>query len=419
MRIGMDTKYLKTVLAYFLSAVCAVVLIFYLCYHLFNGFTPDMQIEPALEASERDRLTLDAYILRDETIVRADYGGTVDYAVSDGERVGVGALLATVYAASDDGDVRRRVLAIDDELEVLEASNIDDGVVVSGTASTDEKINSLLHTIRGHLISGRYDYARRETDSLLVQLNKREIIIGQVQSYSARIASLTAERNNLTARLAGGSKQLYSREPGYFFYGIDGYEGIFSASMLDTLTLDSFAALVETPAAPVPDEAIGKMVDSYVWYVAVPVGRTELDAFTTGEAYTFTFPYNYNLSLDMTLERALTEIGRDDALMIFSCNVMPEDFSYLRVQSVEITTHVQTGLRVPAEAVRVIDGVTGVYIMRGGMVEFRRISILLEREGECIVDATLTAEEGEIPYLALYDEIITAGKELYAGKVLT
>lgn len=33
-KLGMDTKYLKTVLAYFLTAVCAVVLVFYFFYHL-------------------------------------------------------------------------------------------------------------------------------------------------------------------------------------------------------------------------------------------------------------------------------------------------------------------------------------------------------------------------------------------------
>lgn len=97
---------------------------------------------------------------------------------------------------------------------------------------------------------------------------------------------------------------------------------------------------------------------------------------------------------------------------------MPEDFSYLRVQSMEITIRVRKGLRVPAEAVRVIDGETGVYILRGGIVEFRRVSVLFERDGDCIVDAALTAGDGETPYLALYDEVITAGKDLYVGKVL-
>lgn len=418
MKLEMDTKYLKTVLAYFLTAVGAIILVFYFFYHLFNGFTAEVQTQTVYAASENDILTVEGYLLRDETVVRSSYGGAVDYAVSDGERVGVGAVLANVYAATDDGSIRHRVMAIDEEIALLEASSIGSGVVISDTTATDEKIEDLLYTIRDNLVSGRYDYARRETDSLLIQLNKREIITGQVQNYNSRIASLTAERAALTARLSGSSQQIKSSKSGYFFYGIDGYEAIFTTAKLKTLTLADFDAMRSASPAATSSEAVGKLVGSYIWYVAVPVAKTELDAFTDGETYSLTFPYNYNMTLTMTLERTLTEIDRDDALLIFSCSTMPEGFSYLRVQSIEITTRVRAGLRVPAEAIRVIDGETGVYILRGGKVEFRRVSVLLERDGDCIVDATLTADDGETAYLALYDEVITAGKDLYEGKVL-
>ena len=160
------------------------------------------------------------------------------------------------------------------------------------------------------------------------------------------------------------------------------------------------------------------MVSGYTWYLAVPVGKTELDRVAEGKGYAITFPYNYDLTLTLKLERSVTEIGHDDALLIFSCDVMPENFSYLRSQSVDIVTREHVGLRVPGDAVRVIDDVVGVYIVHGGRVEFRRIEILLERDGTYLVSADLTAGEDEIPYLALYDEIVTAGKDLYEGKIL-
>ena len=417
MKIGLDTKYLRTVLAYFLTACAALLLIFYFCYHLFNGFSAGVQTQLATSAAENDVVSLEGYLLRDETVIRSSQSGVVDYAVADGERVGKGALLAQVYAASDDGSVRRRVMAIDEELALLDASAIGEGVVSSDTSATDEQIDDLLYTIRDNLIDGRYDYARRETDSLLVQLNRREIITGQVQNYNSRIAALTAERAALTARLAGGAQTIRSTTSGYFFYGVDGYESIFDADP-GTLTLDAFDAMrAAEPTAS--DAAVGKLVNGYVWYLAVPVGKAELDPFTEGETYTVAFPYNYDITLDMTLERVLTEIDREDALLILSAGAMPEGFSYLRVQNIEITTRVRDGLRVPAEAIRVIDGQTCVYIVRGGMVELRRVEILLEREGDCIVAAGLEAGEDETPYLALYDEVITAGKGLYEGKVLT
>ncbi len=418
MKIGLDTKYLRSVLAYFLVAVCAVILVFYFCYHLFNGFTAEVQTVTAISASEEDVITREAYLLRDETLIRSNYGGVVDYAVEDGERVGVNALLAEVYAASDDGSVRRQAEAIDEEIALLAASNIGEGVVISDTAATDAKISSLLYAIRENLFEGNYDYARRETDSLLIQLNKRKIITGQVQNYDARIAALTVERENLTARLQGASQTIHSTESGYFFYGADGYEGIFSVEGIDRLTLGGFDAMRAAPAAAVSANTIGKMVSSYLWYIAVPMHKTELDAFGVGNTYEISFPYHYGLTLRMTLERVLTEAEREDAVLLFSCTDMPGEFTYLRTQNVELTLRVREGLRVPSEAIRVIDGETCVYVVRGGKVELRRVVILLEREGDCIVEAGLSAEKDTVPYLALYDEVVISGKDLYDGKVL-
>ena len=217
MKIGMDTDYLKQVLIYICTALLSILLIFYLVYHLFNGFSAEIRTETAVEASAQDTLLLEGYLFRNETIIRSSLSGTVDYAVADGERVGVGSVLANVYATADDGSIRRRVMAIDEEIALLKASNISEGVVISDTSATDARIDSLLYAIRGDLMSGRYDYARRETDSLLVQLNKREIITGAVKNYNSRIETLNAERAGLTARLYGHSQQITSAESGYFF----------------------------------------------------------------------------------------------------------------------------------------------------------------------------------------------------------
>ena len=59
MKLGMDTDYLKRVFLYFCAAVLTVFLMFYLCYHLFNGFAAEITVEMAQEASAEDTLTLE------------------------------------------------------------------------------------------------------------------------------------------------------------------------------------------------------------------------------------------------------------------------------------------------------------------------------------------------------------------------
>ena len=75
----------------------------------------------------------------------------------------------------------------------------------------------------------------------------------------------------------------------------------------------------------------------------------------------------------------------------------------------------------------------GVYILAGNVVEFRKISIYVRRDGYIIAETfedvkayldSLTDEEyakrtaDGWDYLRLNDNIITSGNELYEGKVI-
>ena len=61
-----------------------------------------------------------------------------------------------------------------------------------------------------------------------------------------------------------------------------------------------------------------------------------------------------------------------------------------------------------------IDGADGVYVFENSTVSFRRVEILYRGDGYYIV-----AEQGERgdDYLSLNDRIVTAGKNVYDGRV--
>ena len=84
-----------------------------------------------------------------------------------------------------------------------------------------------------------------------------------------------------------------------------------------------------------------------------------------------------------------------DFVLLFSSPDPPEDFAYLRCQRVRIEYEVYEGYRVPIEAVRHYDGMTGVYTLHGGYVYFRRINVLYEGEGYYIVSKYADIEEGK------------------------
>ena len=91
---------------------------------------------------------------------------------------------------------------------------------------------------------------------------------------------------------------------------------------------------------------------------------------------------------------------------------MTEAIANLRGQDVNITANSYTGIRVSTSAVRAIDGVKGVYVKNGSVIQFKKIEVLYSNDVFTIVDASNTGSD----YLKLYDEVVVEGRNLYDGK---
>ena len=439
----MDTKYLKKVGSYVLTALLSLAFIVYLGFHLFNGVTTDITTIAAELQSKKSVISGDCYIFRDEHYLYSSYSGAVAYLVGDGNKVSINQSVAETFSDSSGYSAREELSAIEEKLSILEESEIPVGAANSDTASVDKKINSYYHLILQNISEGKYSHAMQSMDALLSQMNRRQIIIGERSDFSSVRASLESRKISLTSNLSGRSETVFSDTSGYFFFGIDGYENIFTANAAENLTVSSFDALTSASPALQNDATgrvpIGKMATGYKWYIALEIDYDKADEITVGKKYKGVFPYNYDTELSLTAEKVLTESRSNPrAFAVFSCSEMPNGFSYLRSQAVEIILSESKGFRVPKTAVRIVDGYEGVYTLYGSTVVFKRIDILLEVEGHYIVSNVDPLEKDEsieteitddtpiesekdtkkgFGYLSLYDRIIVSGKNLSDGMV--
>ena len=85
-----------------------------------------------------------------------------------------------------------------------------------------------------------------------------------------------------------------------------------------------------------------------------------------------------------------------------------------RQQTAGIILTTYEGLCVNNEARRVVDGVTGVYVLSGMEMTFKPIEALYTTDAYTIVKW----ESNKPGALKLYDEIILSGKEIYDGKIV-
>ncbi len=440
----MDREYLKRVLTYVIVSAVAIGIMIYVGYHMVRGFTSEVEAEPTYLDTFDEVASFEAYILRREHVVRAGADGIVNYLVRDGEKVAIGDSLADI-CRSGSTTVRERISEIDETIKELE--KIDSGAAHSSTSDAvniEAGIREILYSLSGSVSDNDIGAAISEAGRMKAELNRHAIVTGKLEGFSDRIEELREERRALSAKLTDVAKTVMSDESAYFYYDVDGYESAFSFDDIDALTLDEIYAMTEAQPTSPGSDAIGKLVTDYMWYIAVPTDRASTVYFTEGEQYDVNFG-SADTKLPMTLRSVKAETsdaGR--AALIFECSVLPDDFEFTRMQPVSVTVRSYTGYRVPLSAVRVVnyggEDVTGVYILYGSVVYFRRVEIVLSQDGYALCDSEAgvpeagddydpfegqdtrpppeTSAADSVPYLSLYDMVITSARGLYDGKIV-
>ena len=406
-----------------------IFLVIYAGFQILPSFSQKIEIENAMHVSLYDSIHTNGYIFRDEVVIRGDSSGIPVTLIKDGDRLSKGQHFANVYSTKDYADLQKEVNAIDDKIEVLEKSVIELNAYVTDITKTDKEINDYFEGIFKEVSEGNLNDISSIEDSLLVSLNKRELIVSMTKGYEAEIAKLRTERSYLESRINAVSKKLVAQSAGYYYGDTDGYENEFTMDALENLTFESFKELSHASEnAEVKENSYGKIVNSFVWYVVCEAEKDSVAAYRENAYYSLAFPAFSEDPVKMELQKIIKSTSEKTALLVFRGNTAPEGFTYQRNQQVDIITNQYSGLAVPKEAVRVVNGIRGVYILNGDIVRFRRIEIIFEDDGYYITTLEKPQTDTEPdeqtddavlpPYLALYDSVIVKGKNLFDGKII-
>ncbi len=416
-------KLLKTLLA---LALCIGIVI-YVYLQVMGGFSGSIETETAMHVSLNETIETTAVIFRDETVMETTANGTIVTVVSEGERVSNGQLVANVYSDGDDAVLQDDINRINRSLDILENSSVDEQFVISDLRQLDDDITDVFGDIYTASAKGRLSSAIATSSELLVKLNKRDMIVESGFDYTAEFTRLQNEKQRLEGQIKSAAEPVYAVGSGYFFGDVDGYEKDFRISDAENITLSDFERLTSLS----PDEEVAasgnvKIVNDFIWYLVCSLDADKARTLTEGWNYRVAFPENADYEMTMKLSKIVSETNSPVSLAVFRVNVLPSDFNYKRFQNAEIVIKGFEGISVPKKALRIVNGIEGVYILVGDVVRFRSIDRIAEKDGYYIVklksnDAVFVEEDGtetEIKHLSLYDSIIVSGKNLFDGKII-
>ena len=403
-----------------LTLLMAGFLLCYVGYQAFQVFYTPIKAETVYSHTMYETVDTQGFVIRNETPVSQNVEGYVYYTAENGSRVAKDGVIAHIYENEEQARIQRQILQLEEQISAL-------AVLQSQAAANPiqlELINKQIDNALSELVAATntpvYDSLYDTHARLLSLLNKRQMTIGKVDSFADRIASLTEKKNSLQGQLNVSTQSIQSPVAGYFVSQADGLEDVVDYDKALSLTTEEVNAALNAAPKAVDDATVGKVVGDYEWYLACVVPAAQADSLQLGSELTIKLPFVSDESIPVTVA-AVNRDKEGQAAVIFQCSYMSSSLSSIRKEPIQIQKTLYEGIRVPQKAVVFSeDGERGVYVQVGNTAVFKQIEILYSDTDFviCADKGDETPEEGEAPFLQLYDDVIVEGKGLYNGKVI-
>ncbi len=393
-----------------LKIIAVVFVAIFLISQLYSGLVDPVTTDTVYTYSSYNGFETNGFIVRNETVVEAETQGILSYEVSDGGRVAKGGVIATPYLNSELADRKVKAAELQRRIDTLEKIQTYNDVNAADLSMVNANIHSALSEIVSATQNGKSGVTSKY-DTLLENMARKQIITGKATDFNALISTLKAQCEALKTDEGTTGEPILSVSSGYVIYSVDGYESSLSVDELKNLTPES---LSNVKAEAVPQNAVCKIVSDYEWYIAVKMPFDESLNLKLDSKVTLLTSLKSVPELTATVKYINKQSVGSDAVAVFSCDTMNEELAKQRRLDLTVVYSRYDGLKVDNRAIRMVDGVRGVYVLLANQVKFVPVNVIWSGENFSVVER----EASEKKVLRIYDEIIVKGKKLYDGKII-
>ncbi len=388
-------------------AVLAAVLV-YFAVQLYNYLSDPVNTTLVTEGQAEDTIALNGWLLRDEEVLPAQ-NGTLSRVRQEGERVGVGQVLARVYANDGALQTVSQIETLELQLQQLQFA-LTSYLNPDAALKLDTSITGDILTLRQALTGGDYTAAEGDIAPLKAAVLKRDHPYASQEEIQTEIKSVEGQIKSLEASLSGTT--VTARASGTYSAVCDGYETVLTKAFLEEVTPGKLARL-----RPVDEQSnMGKLIYGDTWYYVVTLPEEQASYLKSQGAVTLRFAKGFDQNIRMqVVSVSAPEDGQ--AAVTLSCRKYLAQTTLLRHQAADVILRTYEGLRVPSNALRVSEeGVTGVYCVDGSTAAFRPVTVLYQGQGYALVQPAEGVSDTRT--LRVGDEVIATAGALSDGKVI-
>lgn len=387
--------------------VLFVVIQFYKVTHI------ELKTQTATVSTVYDKASSEALFIRDESVVEKAATGVTVPCFEDGDKINVKGNVAMQFSSSKAAANYSKYTDLTNQIkyyQTLEAQTVGQS---ANLETINEDIEQKVINYADGLCRNKIGDTAQELDSVLV---RRQLIIGEDVDLLSIIENLRDKRNSYSS-FSKPDKYIKTDESGVFSNYTDGYENIIDFDKAEETSVKEFkSALSAVDKSKDVADNVGKLVTSYTWYVQTLVSTDTVKNLENGDYVNIVLKDDSSKEFKAEIvSGADVSLGQKETLLVLKLNEMDADIAKLRKAEIEIRRNKYEGIKIPSEALHVVDGKKGVYVLIASQIKFREINIIYSDDDYVLAEY----DESNTNSIHLYDKIITQGKDLKDGKVYT
>lgn len=387
--------------------VLFVVIQFYKVTHI------ELKTQTATVSTVYDKVSSEALFIRDESVVEKAATGVTVPCFEDGDKINVKGNVAMQFSSSKAAANYSKYTDLTNQIkyyQTLEAQTVGQS---ANLETINEDIEQKVINYADGLCRNKIGGTAQELDSVLV---RRQLIIGEDVDLLSIIENLRDKRNSYSS-FSKPDKYIKTDESGVFSSYTDGYENIIDFDKAEETSVKEFkSALSAVDKSKDVADNVGKLVTSYTWYVQTLVSTDTVKNLENGDYVNIVLKDDSSKEFKAEIvSGADVSLGQKETLLVLKLNEMDADIAKLRKAEIEIRRNNYEGIKIPSEALHVVDGKKGVYVLIASQIKFREVNIIYSDDDYVLAEY----DESNTNSIHLYDKIITQGKDLKDGKVYT
>jgi hypothetical protein len=399
-----------------LLGIAAIFLISFLS--LQNG---SLKTSTAMLDSVEDKISKAGILAFDEELFTSSSDGEALFMYPDGQRIVSKVKIATVYKGSIDAATKDKLMVANNNIKQSETRLNNKVNMPSDPAMAKKEVSTISNSLAVETDEFDYSNVYKYKNDIISRIDYINAQSGKESLETKNIEQLKNEISAIENSISYEKKQYYNTQTGIFSTKIDGFENVINHKNVKDLKASDLKSIMsmkpETKSGVVANQPFCKVINNFRWYISGIFTQEELGQLKVGSSVKIRIPGLSAVAVRGTISSISEPEDEKYAVTISSADYIEGLFEARNVEF-ELIKKDCSGFRIPQQALTIVDGEEGVFVIRSGVAKFRPVKKVYEDKNFILSEKEASSEVGDSSGIVLYDLIILEPEKVYEDKII-